>query len=369
MIRVARRWTGREDKTLARLYATGAAVREIARRIGRSEDAVNARRRQLGIAARRDPRWTEREDALLSAAAAAGVPPRILAERLGRPVGQVRWRRRALGLGAPAPTRYGTEEDRALRALFHGRGDLEELARRLGRSPDALRLRARKLGLYRPAPRAHWTPGEDAELRDGYTRGLTCRTIARGLPGRSAASVAARARKLGLATHARRWAPADDQRLHRLARTHRLEDAARLLGRTPDALRLRARKLGIAPPDSSVAFRAGARWTMAEDELLALHAALNPAALARMLGRSDGAVTIRLAQLGLREGRERSPHRCVPRNGHLTPGEQALVERELRAASSRRLRGLAERLELPAAALQALPGLPDGASGRAYDTA
>jgi hypothetical protein len=283
---MTRHWTEREDATLARLYRAGAAVREIARAVARSEDAVNARRHALGLTARRTPpQWSPREDALLEAATRSGLSAPIVAERLGRPVGQVRRRRHALGLTSPASRPYGADDDAALRALIEEGGDLAELAARLGRTPDALRLRAANLGLHRPSRRRRWSPGEDAEIRDGYDDGLTCAEIAGRLTTRSAAGVAGRARQLGL------------------------DELARVLGRTPDALRQRARKLGLAQPTAGAGPRAGQPWTADENELLRLHPGLNPAALAELLGRSDRAVSIRLARLGLRAGRERSPHR------------------------------------------------------------
>jgi hypothetical protein len=342
---MARRWTRREDAILARLYRDGVAVREIAAQLGRSEDAVNGRRRHLEIAARRARMaWSGREDAVMAAATRAGLPAWVVAERLGRPLGQVQWRRRALGLASSAARRYVPDDDAAIRATFGERGDIEELARRLGRSPAALRLRAVKLGLHRPVRRPRWSASEDAAVRDGYDNGLRCREIARELPGRTPAAVAARARKLGLATHARRWTAADDQRLRQLAAHHRVEELARVLGRTPDALRQRARNLGLALRESEAPARSGARWSAAEDDLLRLHAGLNPAVLARLLGRSDRAITIRLSQLGLRAGRERSPHHAAPRVGDLTPGERALLEREANPRNPRRLLTLSRRL-------------------------
>jgi hypothetical protein len=114
------------------------------------------------------------------------------------------------------------------------RGELVALACRLGRSPNAVRLHAQQLGIHSPPPRRRWTDWEDALIRDGYTSALGCAQIARQLAHRSAASVAARARKLGLATYARRWSTQDDQRLAQLtARGATLENVARRLGRTP----------------------------------------------------------------------------------------------------------------------------------------
>jgi len=65
------------------------------------------------------------------------------------------------------------------------------------------------------------------------------------------------------------------------------------------------------------------------------------------LGRSDRAVVTRLRRLGLRAGRWRSPHHPTPTRGHLTPGERALVERELHARGSRAVPSLERRLERP----------------------
>ena len=128
-------------------------------------------------------------------------------------------------------------------------------------------------------------------LRDGYTSALPCAEIAGQLPQRTATSVTARARKLGLISYARHWSTDDDQRLMRLtARGSTIRDVAQRLGRTPEAIRTRAARLGIEPPAPAPAPRQGRRWTRQEDELLRLHHALNPARLAELLGRSDVAV-------------------------------------------------------------------------------
>ena len=212
--------------------------------------------------------------------------------------------------------------------LGHG-GDLITLAHRLGRSPDALRLHAQHLGLHRPQPRRRWAEWDDAVVRDGYTSALPCAEIARQLPKRTTTSVAARARKLGLISYARRWSTDDDQRLMRVtARGTTLEEMAQRLGRTPEAIRRRASRLGVEAPAPAPAPRQARRWTREEDELLRLHHALNPARLAELLGRSDAAVCRRLCAIGLRARAQRSPHH--PGNG---PVARAATRR---AAQARR---------------------------------
>jgi hypothetical protein len=357
---VAGRWRSSEDTRLRQLYAAGAPLAVIAIELGRSADAINARRTALGLAPRRRTRdWSPLADSLLREATRAGVPATVLARRLHRPVEQLRARRRQLGLDRPPARRYTSDDDAAIRALWTSGGDLDELARELGRTPDALRLRARRLGLHCPARRRRWTDTEDATLRDGYADGLTCDEIARALTQRTPTAVAARAHELGLASYARRWSPEDDSRLSHALSLHTIDDVARALVRTPEAIRRRARKLGLdTNPPPLRRPRAGARWTPEDDEFLCLHAALNPALLATLLGRSDHAVVARLRRTGLRVGRERSPHHPSPTNGGLSPGERALLDRELRDRGDRAVLVLEHRLGRDGAALRRVAGRP-----------
>lgn len=331
---------------LRRLYADGAAVDDIAKRVGRSADAVSARRRTLRIAPRpRSRPWSHREDELLRAGATAGVPAAAIAAHLHRPADQVRRRRRALMGAAPGPLRYSDAEDAAIIACWRRGGNVRALGEELARSPGALRLRAQDLGLHRPVARRRWRPDEDAALRDGYGLGLTCAQIALEIDGRTPAAVAARAAKLGLGTYGRRWTPREDELLRRLVRERTdIDAAAELLARTPDALRRRAHVLQIAPPHRRRTGRRRRPWTQAEDALLALHRERNPAALAQQLERSSGAIAQRIRALGLRDGRERSPHHPVRARGGLTPGQRAVIAREFDLGGPRQQLALARRL-------------------------
>jgi hypothetical protein len=283
------------------------------------------------------------------------VPAAALALKLERDAEQVRRRRRTLLGSTVTPRPYTPVEDDAIRRCWRAGGDVQELARDLARSPGSVRLRAQTLGVHNPARRHRWHDYEDAAVRDGYARGLTCREIALELPGRSAAAVAARAAKLGLATYGRAWTARDDRSLRMLVLEEvELERAAQILARTPDALRARARKLGLELPRSQLARHGGRRWTHAEDEQLQLHAGLNPATLAGLLERSPEAITQRLRRIGLRETRERSPHHPVPARTGLTPGERLTVVRELRNGGPRRQLALARRLGRAPAEIRAL---------------
>ena len=350
---MAKRWTTAEDRVLRELYDAGASLRLIAERLKRSPKAVSERRRATGVPTRlRIPDWTPVEDALLRAAAAEGFPASAVAQRVGRPAEQVRRRTRRLVGTRSMPRPYTVEDDARLRACWQAGGNVESLAHELGRSAASVRLRAQALGLHRPRPRPRWQPDEDAVVRDGYEQALSCAQIAEELPDRSAGAVAARAAKLGIATYGRAWSPLDDRRLRVLtAEGLAAESIAQALGRTPRALLIRARRLGVAPPAPRAAPRSALRWTAPEDELLRTNGALNPAVLAELLGRSPYAVSQRMRRLGLRDGR--SPHHPVARRNTLTPGERVTAVRELRAGGPGRALAVARRLDVSPAAIRA----------------
>jgi hypothetical protein len=326
---VAARWRSEDDVLLERLYGEGAPVRRIAELLGRSEDAVVARRRALAIA-RRDGGWSEPQDALILAAARGGVPASAVAAAMGIAPDRVRRRRaRLVGVRKAAP-RYDATDDAAIVDALAAGADLHALSERLGRSPEALRLRARKLGVHDPPGRRRWTAAEDEALRAGYRDGYSCQQIAERIGGRSVAAVAARARKLGLSTYGRCWSAGDDERLRILVqRRVGLDAAALTLVRTPEAVRRRARKLGLAPPRSAVRRRTGELWTAREDAVLHAHHAAHPIALASALDRSDSAVQARMRALAIIAQRQRTPHHPVPRLRELSPGERAVLAREL----------------------------------------
>ncbi|MEA2241617.1 MAG: hypothetical protein QOD24_1173 [Solirubrobacteraceae bacterium] len=339
---------------LARLYGDGEPLRRMSERLGRSEDAIVARRRALGIA-RRDGGWSAARDALIVAATRAGLPASAVAVALGIPADRVRRRRATLVGARAAASRYDAADDAAIAHVFSVGGDLAVLCERLGRSPEALRLRARTLGAYAAPRRRRWTHAEDDALRAGYREGCSCRQIAERLHGaRSVAAVAARARKLGLSTYGRCWSPSDDERLRVLLQTGMTLDAVALtLVRSPEAVRQRARKLAVAMPPTPVRRRTRRPWTTREDAVLRAHAAANPSVLASALGRSAGAVRARMRELALVAGRQRTPHYRVPRPAALSPGELGVLSRELFAdPHAARVLTVARRLGRPSAVIR-----------------
>jgi len=353
---VAGGWSRDDDALLERLYGEGEPLRLIAERLQRSEDAIVARRRALGIAGR-DRGWSSSRDALVVAAARAGLPASVVAATLRIPADRVRRRRARLVGSRPAARRYDAAEDAAIADALRTGGDLNTLGERLGRSPEALRLRARALGVYAAPRRRRWTPVEDDALRAGYRDGCGCRQIAERIGGgRTTTAVAARARKLGLSTYGRYWSPQEDEQLRNLLRTGTTLDAVALaLVRSPEAVRQRARKLTLLVPEAATTHRrrAGERWTAYEDAFLRANVTANPIVLAAVQGRSSGAVRVRMRSLALVAQRQRSPHYPIPRPRELSPGELALLSRELLGdPEPARMLAVARRLRRPPAAIR-----------------
>jgi hypothetical protein len=366
---MAARWSAEQDRVLRRLYASGCPIQHIATRVGRSPDAVVARRRALSVAARPRARpWSADEESFLHAAITGGIPVSVIAARLDRSRDQLRARSRHLVAARRPPRPYLPYEDEAIRRCVLMNGDLGRLALRLARSPGAVRVRAQQFGLLQPRRRPRWEPWEDVTVRDGYTSALTCVEIAGQLQHRTPGSVAARARALGLSTYARRWSAGDDQRLAKMsARGVPLEQAALRLGRTPEAVRRRAARRGIPAPPPAEPSRTPRRWTAQEDQLLRLHRALNPAQLAQLLHRSDRAVCRRLGSLGLRRQAARSPHYTISRpQGRVTPGERNMLKRELAGTPRRRIAAL-RRLENVDGLAVATTGVRLGGRGEPAD--
>jgi hypothetical protein len=328
---VATRWTTAEDQPLRQPEKL--RVEQIAGRLARSPDAGVARRRALGIASRHQSRpWLPLEEALLGAGTATGLPAPLLAQR---PLNRTSPRRRRELVAPPPPARpYLAHEDKAIRVCVAERGELVALARRLGRLPDAVRVHAQQLGIHSPPPRRRWADWEDALIRDGYTSALGCAQIARQLPHRSAAQRGERGRPRPQARCGHLRLPLENPGRPASGAADRPRGHARERGTAarpyPEALRRRAARLGARPPRPAPAPRHARHWTSNEDELLRLHQPLNPARLAELLGRSDAAVCRRLCSLGLRASAQRSPHHPVRRRDGLpTPGERAVIEREL----------------------------------------
>ena len=156
------------------------------------------------------------------------------------------------GASARAPAQahsrpWTPEEDEAVRERFASSG-LSGLARELGRTETAVRIRAGRFGL-KTRQRRLWSGDEVRRLGDLIREGKTIAESARIL-GRPVASVQLKMRALGL-TSSRRARPWTSDQLDFLRGCFDqglpLREIGSRLGRTPEACRQKACRLGILP--------------------------------------------------------------------------------------------------------------------------
>lgn len=204
---------------------------------------------------------------------------------------------RKLSIGGPARHGHAIASERRVDAVAR---ELAAAPRPSAPAAEAERPRARRLRLIAPTQHRQWDASEDERLRQGYARGLSCNAIrATLLPARTAGAIAARAAQFGLGAHGRRWTVADDAELAALgAGGCSLEEAARRLERTPDAVRRRTKQIGVpCPPPERQGARSHLRWSRKEDDLLRRSAGVEIVLLSRRLGRSEEAIRQRLTTL------------------------------------------------------------------------
>ena len=150
-----------------------------------------------------------------------------------------------------AARRWESHEVEAIRTLPPG--GIPELARRLGRSMDSIAGKRRYENI-RVRPSRHWTPAEDAVLREHLTAGPiekgTWPRVAAAL-GRAVAGVRARADMLreqeGI-DNPRFWTPAEDELIRAVVRQGRARPGtwkrvAAQLGRSLFATWQRAKRI------------------------------------------------------------------------------------------------------------------------------
>jgi hypothetical protein len=158
-VKERRRWTAMEDERLRRAYVSGLPVAQIKERLpGRSDGAIVARAHLLGLA-EHGRRWSLDHDETLARLIELGLSSTAIARRLGRTEEAITKRCRVLGVRAPSadpPRRRGpwtAAEDELLRARTNE--PLAVLVAAVGRSRASIRRRRRLLGLTAPERTLH----------------------------------------------------------------------------------------------------------------------------------------------------------------------------------------------------------------------
>jgi hypothetical protein len=316
-------WSDKELADLREMYPRRTS-HALELHFGRSWVSIQHKAKELGLRkptnrTRKDRPWSDVEIQLLRDLYSDPdiLLEEIAAQLIGRSLSAVQTKARILGLRRMNPW---TEEEIALLRQFWPERTPAELAGMLKHSWRAIKHKARSLGLRRrplvatdsgdqeeataarerkPKRRVlrPWSEEEVRYLKHMYPRTCSPEEIAKGLEGRSVASIAGKAWELGL-TRNLGWTAEEDN----LIREHyhlglSWTEIARRLNRSRRGVRLRARALGLR--------RDGLRpWTDREDELLREHWSKRDAGeLAAQLDRTVSAIETRAHKLGLLDKR------------------------------------------------------------------
>ncbi len=191
---------------------------------------------------------------------------------------------------------WSEEEIAYLKSRYRKKGAVF-IARRLGMNPDRVMAKAAKLGLRYGGIRP-WREWEDRYLRRHY-KTSTAPSIGRTLK-RKVPSIRARAKHLGLVSAGERpWTDAEKETLRALYsdRKNSLEDIARLVNRTRNAVWLQAQVLGVRRAKHEH------EWTKEEHRYLVKNIAKKSyREIAQKLGLTPSAVGHHAVRTGLRRG-------------------------------------------------------------------
>jgi len=160
--------------------------------------------------------------------------------------------------------RWRASEDAELARLYDHGVPLCVIAEHLNRSAEALTARRKLLGIPPRRAPVTWSAQQDQLIVLATRAGASAAAIAR-QQGRSVQQIRARrTHLLGGRPSARRYRPWEDEAIKTAwaQQTPDLDGLALRLRRTPDALRLRARALGLHAPSPR------RRWSAAEDHAL-----------------------------------------------------------------------------------------------------
>ena len=283
MRQMRERWNGRDDAMLEQMYNAGEKLAKIATALRRTTPAVSARARKLDAQGRTlEPRkrhhaWEPQDKATAIAMATAQASAHDIGEALGRDSENVRRWLKERGLKAGPDTR-----GRPKGAGSHYGGS--------------------KPSKDHPSAGTGWTENEDQRLIESYRKGVAVKRIAADL-GRATQSAHARLhalRAVGALGKARsrnrRWTRKEERAIAEgveAGRTH--EAIGKLIGRTSNAVRSRARRAGAqirTVQATGITSKTGRPWTWSDDRTL-LEMTVAKAStdrIGRTLGRSPNAV-------------------------------------------------------------------------------
>lgn len=291
-----RKWTPEEIVLLRRYYRKKGA-KYVAKRVGRSPDAVMAKAAKLGIRSPGIRPWKEGEDRYLQKRY-NNKPISAIARALRRSVPSVRGRAKMLNLTEPRSEYWSEKEKELLRELYPDRqNSLEYISGLLNRSRYAILLQAQVLGLKRPQHDHVWTKEEHQYLVKHH-KTKSYKEIAQHL-GLTVNAVSHHASRSGLQQRppGRPWTEEEKDFVRQNYKILSTREIAAKLGRTVNAIITIVGPLGVSAGRSRP-------WSEEEKEYLRRHyGQIAPEKIAAKLDRTVKAIKSAAVKLKLTQPR------------------------------------------------------------------
>jgi DNA-binding CsgD family transcriptional regulator/ribosomal protein L32E len=254
-------WKPEEVRDLKYLYPRKTSA-EVARRLGRTRQAVVSKAKKLGLTCAKEKRWNKKDiECLKQHYAEKGAA--YVAQLLGRKPQAVRAQACKLGISRDLKTEWSQADEQRLREIYFTL-PIAQVAERLGCSVAAVKHRAWKLRMIK---QDRWTPQAEEQLRQLY--GTHTYAQIADIMGLPLEAVKAKGKRMGL-QHAHRaarcavlthtigaecrknklpnstWTPQEEDLLRQLYADYTYHEIGRALGRSFEAVKSKSRHLGLS---------------------------------------------------------------------------------------------------------------------------
>ena len=198
---------------------------------------------------------------------------------------------------------HWTEEDNNLLREYASMYSLQEISEKMNRSSSSIRVQARRLKINILSNEEYqnsiWTEENTKELRKLVEEGKYLLEITK-IMNKKDLTIIKKAKELGLTIkreNQRKWTREEQEELIELSKTKKISELVKILDRTSSSIKDQARRLGITLiPDRR-------NWTEEEYKLLeklVVEDKKSPKEIASILGRSEDSITIKINRRGLK---------------------------------------------------------------------
>ena len=198
---------------------------------------------------------------------------------------------------------HWTEEDNNILREYASMYSLQEISEKMNRSSSSIRVQARRFNINILSNEEYqnsiWTEENTKELRKLVEEGKYLLEITK-IMNKKDLTIIKKAKELGLTIkreNQRKWTKEEQEELIELSKTKKISELVKILDRTSSSIKDQARRLGITLiPDRR-------NWTEEEYKLLeklVVEDKKSPKEIASILGRSEDSITIKINRRGLK---------------------------------------------------------------------